>query len=297
MLRKRSGNWTHTSNPKLPEPYPPSYDPFAKLESIQLPASSREELEGESVALTQGVLRASLLKRKKTAKTVKVTYLVAPVTVYSSDAKEVPPFREYAHYRTTVLSQNDEKLISWPWGEEHQSVKFWENLTAGGYDIPTPERHARTLGVEKSQLYQPYVKAFLNELELTWDHIIFWFLADEDKIKDIGTDFNPDSVGNKIEALLPNRNLHDHDYDKEGTRWKAIIQRLHGDPPSAKEVRLSALVAFAFQELCGFELIHIARYSEFAPDSLPKPIEVERSRDQSTQDFSYLTHLCRICFM
>ncbi|KAF2651770.1 hypothetical protein K491DRAFT_81690 [Lophiostoma macrostomum CBS 122681] len=151
MLEKKSDNRSQSFGSTLLQESSPPFDPFAKLQAIQLPASSNIELGGESVTFTQVTRHPPRTKAIGRTNKLPKKIFKAPVTIYESDEKEVPSYREYALYRTTVLGLNSRELLQWPWGEEETSDALWEDLKAVDYNIPTREKSCLALRIEQSR--------------------------------------------------------------------------------------------------------------------------------------------------
>lgn len=262
-------------------------DPFAHMEPIQVISTDLKSTKRKHMEWTVETFSTGRPSAPKT--------FSAPVTTYKSTAVTVPAFHEYVHLRNNVLTENNRKLLYWPYfadNQDYDSTKkdLWTELK-NVFEMTNDDRPLYTQRRQQCLVLSPYIEAHLKEVGLNWDDILLWYLAREDKIKSVALSRTENT---ELESLLiARRARHEKDFDREKEKWRAISARL--PTPTLRKLQLSALVCTAFFDHHGFALWHLARQSEVARAHILTLIQDSKLVRPKGSEFRFSDQTCGIC--
>lgn len=154
-------------------------------------------------------------------------------------------------------------------------------------DVETPTDN---LHDEICQIYTSYVEKLFDEIGITWNDVLFWFLADEMKLKSIPLDSEDKELkdlDSLMTILLPER------LGMVKGDWKHLTPLI--PQPSPRNLRITAYVCTVFSQLSGYSLWHMARQSSIALQHLETAIQQAKKAKPVSSKFSYRERHCRIC--
>ncbi|KAF2270827.1 hypothetical protein CC78DRAFT_573183 [Lojkania enalia] len=253
--------------------------PFADIKPIQVATSS---YTGHAEVMTV----CQELTTKKGSK----LYLSAPVTSYRSSGPSVPAFHEYVSLKKNILVGGDRKMIYWPYlgeGSQELSIELEKH-----YDLEMDDHERHIVQAEQCRLYQPHVEAFFAEVEVTWEDILFWLLAQPNDIREICSD--QDLVPAELEKKILGRRIHcQEDFDRDAPKWKAFFSTL--PRPCMNKLLLANIVCSEFLDLFGLSIWQLARRSKVVQIVELGMNEVVKAGSFLDKDFTYRQLSCRLC--
>jgi hypothetical protein len=274
-----------------------SVSPFSKMQSIQTPHEnniSKEALYG----VTQEIFNRTTPKHT----VIKSSWNV-PTNTYSPQSLEIPSFREYVSLKTSMLADNESKLLSIPWLGDDGPPDLHDNLLDDlpkMYEIRHDINPFLDLRNEQCQFYFGAVESFLTELGTTWDSMLFWLLSSNKALRrinqssDRGTEFEHvllDRSGYDTEAF--NRRIHETRtavlFERGPDRWRDLLRQL--EQPSAVQLRLIALASSALMSKCGFTPWYMANES----NTMKEYVSAKTKNADPRPGFDFRSIVCRIC--
>ncbi|KAL1796875.1 hypothetical protein ACET3X_005415 [Alternaria dauci] len=227
--------------------------------------------------------------------------LAAPTTKYNSDAPMIPPFKEYVSLRNNILVDNESKLLATPYfqDEDYTGREVLLDTLPYIYEMTHDENGPLDFRKEQCRFYKDPIEAFLSEIGVTWNDILYWLLAPERTIIRIN-----DSVpGNKrFEVHILERSRYDvEEFERDGVakknvlfnrndrKWREFFPQLNELSPSV--LRLAATACAAVLQECQFSIWYLARQCEAVQNHVAKKTASGQAAKQST----YREILCRVC--
>jgi histone-lysine N-methyltransferase EZH2 len=278
-LRARARKRKRFSPPALPEKYVQEVSPFENMPSVQVPYERKLLAEG-FLDISQETFRT---KPKDTM-------------VRSVSAIPITKYKEYVGLRNSVLADNESKLLVTPY-VQILAEEFTEQL-AKYYEMTHDENGPLDLRKEQCRFYKNSIEAFLAEIGVSWDQILYWLLAPKQTIRRIN---DTSSGGDSFGATLLERSAFESEefereikrevvfFDRNHKHWRELFLRL--EEPTAKNLRLSALACMAILQECEFSIWYLARQSETVRTHNLK----ETKSGQTAPITTYRQVMCRVC--
>ncbi|KAF2192307.1 hypothetical protein K469DRAFT_620423 [Zopfia rhizophila CBS 207.26] len=289
--RKRAGTFSERAVPTIPDQFLQSTTPFIDMKPIQHPTLPKGAEKEKVIKMTQEVVHSG-----RSQNGVK-SYISMPITPYKSTAVDVPFYHDYVGLRDNVLAENNRKLLYWPYFQEEELADLgkkglWNELDEQ-FDMVNDKRPRHVLQAEQCRVHSPYVEKFLKDIDVPWENVLFWLLAQDEDINHINQTSN-DLSSAEFEPLLLDRTPHcEEDFDRDRRRWKIVFSKL--PKPSFRNLRLSALACSIFLRLCDFSMWHLARQSKAAQLQMPKDVRGSREVDNRNLEFTFRKSACRVC--
>jgi histone-lysine N-methyltransferase EZH2 len=211
-------------------------------------------------------------------------------SVIKPDATTVPFYKEIVYLRNNVLAENKRILLYNPYFADDQfkdnTKRTLETELEDVYDMQD-DRSLDLLHAEQYRVYGVHINRFIQELGISWDAVLYWFLASEEDIMRRLENF----AGN-IEPLLSERDLI-REY-RHKPKWQAVLKLL---PDQDCDVLcLSALACKVFSTQQGFSMWQLARQSEIAQTHLRKAIQGSQANPEPKEEATFRAKTCRICY-
>ena len=162
------------------------------------------------------------------------------------------------------------------------------------YQMANESRPLHVLRDEQCRTLGPYLENFLEEMNLDWDDIMFWFLAQDSNIQQIDPAWTKTA---EFQSLLTARNAKSDEGKNTGDlfdRGSAKFERFFAEliTPSPRNLRLSAIACAEFLKYRKFSMWHLARRSD---STRARMLHLAQSSFKTKTNFSYRDRLCRIC--
>jgi histone-lysine N-methyltransferase EZH2 len=260
------------------------------MSSIHMPCDKKSTAEG-----FPDMSQETFVKNKPKDTTTRSVFAV-PTTKYKSNAVKVPPFKEYVGLRNSVLADNESKLLATPYLED-QGDDFTDAL-AKYYEMTHDENGPLDLRKEQCRFYKDGIEAFLAEVGVSWNDVLYWLLAPNQMIRRINDTL---SGGDSFEATLLERSQFEGEefmrdiqrevvlFDRNSKHSRDLFNQL--EEPTASTLRLSAIACVAVLEECEFGIWYLARQSEIMHTHILRKTEQGRTAPKST----YRQAMCRVC--
>ncbi|KAI4907889.1 hypothetical protein J4E90_009297 [Alternaria incomplexa] len=293
-LRAWSSKQKRPQQPILPEKYIQKTSPFENMRAIQVP------FDRANTKRLVDMSQETFIKAKPKDTVVKSS-LAVPTTKYKSDAPKIPPFKEYVSLRNNVLKDNESKLLATPYfqDEDYRGREVLLDTLPYMYEMTHDEKGPLDFRKEQCRFYDKAIEAFLSEIGITWNDILFWLLAPDQDIIQINDSLN----GSKqFEAqLLERSRYHIEEFERDGEpkkailfdrnnkKWEEFVAQLEEPIPSA--LRLAATASAAVFKECEFSIWYLAQQSK-AVQSL---IQKKSAHQQSSKHSTYKKIMCRVC--
>ncbi|KAI4936016.1 hypothetical protein J4E85_001344 [Alternaria conjuncta] len=293
-LRARSRKQKRPQQPILPEKYIQKTSPFENMRAIQVP------FDRANAKRLVDMSQETFIKAKPKDTVVK-SGLAVPTTKYKSDAPKIPPFKEYVSLRNNVLKDNESKLLATPYfqDEDYRGREVLLDTLPYMYEMTHDEKGPLDFRKEQCRFYDKAIEAFLSEIGITWNDVLFWLLAPDQDIIRINDSLN----GSKqFEAqLLERSQYHIEEFERDGEpkkailfdrnnkKWEEFVAQLEKPIPSA--LRLAATASAAVFRECEFSIWYLAQESK-AVQSL---IRKKSAHEQSSKHSTYKKIMCRVC--
>lgn len=160
------------------------------------------------------------------------------------------------------------------------------------------ERPFDVLNDDQHRFYGSTITAFLDEIGVNWESVLFCFLEERERARDIlAADLDHNSVEDLLLALDQEKNDTQIQFELSRKKWATLLEkRLRMLEPAANRLSRSILVLKHFHAERELSLWHFARRSNVATkllrDVLPKA-----NTECPTQDepISYSKVTCPIC--
>lgn len=284
-----------TSPPVLPVEYLQEVSPFMGMSQAQTPFDKSS---------TNGSLRSfsqeTFTKAKLKDLTVTSIWSATP-TLYECNAVTIPPFKEYVSLRINLLADNESRLLATPYFQDENDDSRKEMLDAlpHQYEMKHDEQGPIDLRTEQVRFFKHSFEAFLEEVHVSWNAILYWLFAKSSHIKHM----NKSMTGShQFEAHLVDRSRYDIEeferdeeqvknelFNRESKKCQAFFRQLK--PIDAKELRLSALICEAVFQECNFNIWYLAQHSELVRDY----VWGKTKGPQADAMLTYRQATCRVC--
>jgi hypothetical protein len=293
-LRARCHKQKRPQQPTLPKKYIQKTSPFENMPAIQMPFD-RAHVK-RLVDMSQ-----ELFVKAKPKDTVIKSGLSASTTKYKSNAPKIPPFKEYVSLRNNVLADNESKLLATPYfqDEDYRGREVLLDTLPYIYEMTHDEKGPLDFRKEQCRFYKNPVEAFLSEIGITWDDILYYLLAQEEDITRINNSLDGKE---QFEALLLERSrYHVEEFERDGepkkttlfdrndSKWREFVGQLK--EPIASALRLAATACAAALKECEFSIWYLAQQSEAVQSHIAKKI----AHEQSAKHSMYKQIMCRVC--
>jgi histone-lysine N-methyltransferase EZH2 len=279
----------------LPEKYIQKTSPFENMPAIQVPFD-RSTGTKRLIDMSQ-----EIFVKAKSKETVIKSSLAAPTTKYKSNAPMIPPFKEYVSLRNNILSDNESKLLATPYfqDEDYRGREVLLDTLPYIYEMTHDEKGPLDFRKEQCRFFKDAIEAFLSEVGVTWNDVLYWLLAPE---RDITRINNALPGSRQFEAPLLERSRYDiEEFERDGEsktnrlfnrndkKWRRFLPQLK--EPSASTLRLAATACAAVFQECEFSIWYLAQQSEAVQSHVAKKTAHGQSAKQST----YRETTCRVC--
>jgi hypothetical protein len=209
-------------------------------------------------------------------------------TTYMPKDLRIPSFMEYISLRTNILADNESKLLTMPWLGDDEPKEIKHDINAH-LDL----RNAQC------RFYSDTVDAFLADVSIRWNMVLYWLLSPDTSLKRINR--NSERHGN-FESVLLKRSAYEKemfrrdDKDKTATlfvrgpgQWQDLLCQLQ--EPSAGQLRVTVLACAALFAACNFNPWYLAKQSKAMQDFINSKIKVAEAAPNST----FRGIVCRVC--
>jgi hypothetical protein len=224
-------------------------------------------------------------------------------TTYMPKDLRIPSFMEYISLRTNILADNESKLLTMPWlGDDEPKEGPQEALVhqlPKKYEIKHDINAHLDLRNAQCRFYSDTVDAFLADVSIRWNMVLYWLLSPDTSLKRINR--NSERHGN-FESVLLKRSAYEKemfrrdDKDKTATlfvrgpgQWQDLLCQLQ--EPSAGQLRVTVLACAALFAACNFNPWYLAKQSKAMQDFINSKIKVAEAAPNST----FRGIVCRVC--
>jgi hypothetical protein len=284
---------------KLPPPstvpgrYVQYVSPFANMPAIQAPWD-------RSIKRLPDITQEVYVKAKPKDTVIK-SVLVASPTKYKSDAVKIPPFKEYVSLRNNILADNESKLLATPYfqDEDYTGRQALMKALPTMYEMTHDEAGPLDFRKEQCRFYKNSIEAFLAEIGVDWNDVLYWLLASDEMIKQIN-DATPASK--LFEAVLLERSEYHIEefqrdeqlkkaelFNRNSRKWRVFLPQLN--QPSAVVLKLAAIACSAILQECEFSVWYLAQQSNVVQDHISRKTQA----GQATTRATYREMMCRVC--
>jgi hypothetical protein len=217
---------------------------------------------------------------------------------FNSITPKVPYYHEYERVHQNRLAENQVKHLYIPdIGNDEQKKELYESMFRE-CDMVNLERPYDVLNDEQHRFYDATITAFLDEIGVSWESVIFCLIEERERTQDIlAVDLDQHSVDGLLLALDQEKNDTQIQLELSRTKWATVLEEeLRMSTPPANRLSRSILALKHFRAERKLSLWHFARRSDVAlkllMNGLPKP-----NTECPTQDepLSYSKVICPIC--
>jgi hypothetical protein len=277
LLKERGRAPTHATADKFVQ----LHSPFKKLQPIQTFVDNKG---AKSMYFTQEIFTKARTKKGITSK------MTTPTTRYRSTTVNVPAFRGYVSLQNNVLAENEKSMLNWPYFNEDPGDDMIAELEAV-YKMKNVTHKWHALLSDFHDFYGPSADALLADIGLTWEDVLYWYLAPEPDIHRLNNTLSHASVDFRS-ALLAREVKMDERFKRSAPKWQRLLKNL--PQPTPHRLRLASLACLSFSKQTDFDLWHIARRSRFLREEISKRLEGNRDGQLG---FKYRKATCRVCQM
>ena len=282
--RKKGDTRVANSVPTIPNVCLPSRNPLEHMPSIRKPARFKKSYKYKHRKFSQD----TIVGENRAVK----SFWHVPITTFHSPAAEVPLYSDYTPISHNILAENNRTLRVWPHfkdvlATDQEETEFSETLQ-DQFDLVNDRRPGWSNRAERARAFRPYAGGLLDELKITWETVLFLFLAQVEDINRISGN------SHDVAALLLHREHAAREGEAEGLskntdRWNRVFARL--PMPSVAQLTVAAFACRRISQACGFSMWRLARQSP--------PTRAQRSVDTThpEMDFKFSSVSCRICFL
>lgn len=281
----------------LPSRYVQTVSPFKNM--------SKQRSPPESIVAKQQVRTVTEeMFRGTNSKNAKVkSRCFASTTLYKSSAIHVPPFKEYVSVGRNLLEDNASKLLYTPYhaGQfEDESAETFEIFREELCDVYEMERDNNAnldLRREQCRFYESTISAFLEEIGIAWDVVLYWLLAPDTVLSSINgsgprsKDFHgvvQQRSAHCMEVFLRAGESHDAVlFDRADDKWYDLLQCPR---PDHAKLRLAALACASVLKDCQFSIWYLAQQSNIMRSHLSK-----KFNNVNAPAYTYRSAACRVC--
>jgi hypothetical protein len=271
--------------------------PFSNMRSIQ--ESSENGINKDNL---YGVTQEIFTKVTPKNTVIKSNWSVR-TTTYAPGELQIPSFREYVSLKTSILADNESKLLTIPWLGDDEPQELHDVLLDDlpkRYEIRHDINPFLDLRNEQCQFYFDAVESFLTEVGVTWDSMLYWLLSSDESLRRINESSDRymefehlilDRSGYDKEAF--NRRLNEARiavlFERGPNQWLDLLHQL--EKPSAVQLRLIALASSALRSKCGFSPWFMAKQST----TMKEYVYEKTTTAEAMPGFTFRGILCRIC--
>ncbi|KAF1838737.1 hypothetical protein BDW02DRAFT_336506 [Decorospora gaudefroyi] len=282
--------------PSLPGKYMQKASPFESMSPIQVPFDKKTSYR-RFPHLNQEVF----IKAKPKDIIVKSKMAASRMTGYKTDAVQIPPFREYVSLKNSILADNESKLLATPYFEDEEFEGRQTLLATLPYVYELTHDEFGPLGFRKEQrsFYKDSIEAFLAEIDVSWNDVLYWLLAPEKMIRRINDTLRASELfeGTLLERVRYEVEIFERDgdmkratlFERKSKKWRKFLPQLN--EPTARALRLVAIACAAVFQECKFNIWYLAQQSTAVQKHVLEKTAEGRSDTQST----YRQFMCRVC--
>jgi hypothetical protein len=279
----------------VPDRYIQHVSPFASMSPIQKlwdkqPSTKRLPDFTEEV----------YVKAKPKDTVIKTTLVATPIK-YKSEAVKIPPFKEYVSLRNNILADNESKLLATPYfqDEDYTGRKALLKALPAMYELTHDENGPLDFRKEQCRFYKDSIEAFLAEIGVTWNDVLYWLLASDEMIMQLndtlpGSELFEGRVLERsryhIEEFQRDEELKKAElFNRNSRKWRAFLPQLK--QPTARALRFAATACAAILQECEFSVWYLAQQSELVQGHISKKTQTGQITARST----YREMMCRVC--
>ncbi|KAH7406203.1 hypothetical protein DE146DRAFT_608522 [Phaeosphaeria sp. MPI-PUGE-AT-0046c] len=272
-----------------------SKSPFGKMQDIQ------SMLAKSNVPNTKEMGQEIFAKATSKGSTTKTTSSVPAIT-YVPEKLQIPPFKEYVSLKTNILADNESKILTLPYlgdNEPEHRQQVLRNDLPTRYEILHDENALLDLRSEQCHYYYDTIEAFLGDLGLKWDTMIYWLLSSATDLRHK----NRISEGHaEFEEILQDRAPYDKEFfcrdgnnleatlfESGSDHWRNLLTQLQ--EPSVGNLRLIAIAGAAIMRHCSFSPWYMVKRCK----TMQGYVHAKLERAKDVPDFTFRDILCRIC--
>jgi hypothetical protein len=279
----------------VPDRYIQHVSPFESMPPVQAPWNKNTSNRGLP-DITQEVY----IKANPKDTVIKTALFVTP-TKYKSDAVKIPPFKEYVSLRNNILADNETKLLATPYFQDGDYTGRQALMKALPYmyEMTHDENGPLDLRKEQCRFYKDSIEAFLTEIGVAWNDVLYWLLASDEML----TRTNNTSPGSELfEAVVLERSRYHIEefkrdeelkkaelFNRSSKKWRAFLPQLQ--QPTAGALRLAATACAAILQECEFSVWYLAQQSELVQDHISRKTQTGQTTKRST----YREMMCGVC--
>lgn len=283
------------TQPTLPEEFIQHTSPFADIPIVQMPFDRSWASKGLPDMAQEVFVKA------KPKDTVFRSGLSAHTTKFRSEAVVIPPFKEYVSLKNNILADNESKLLATPYfeDEDYESRRALLDALPFIYELTHDEKGPIDLRKEQCRFYKTGIEAFLSEIGVTWNEVLYWLLAPDDVIKQINASMSGSENFSSIVLERSQYSIEEFErdeelkettlFDRDDEKWQDFIAQL--ERPSATTMRLAAIACSAVLQECEFSIWYLAQQSDIVQNNIMRKTLSGKNPDQS----SYRQIWCRVC--
>lgn len=287
------------SGTNLPERYIQKKSPFKNMTSIDVPYE-----KGRPKEQMRDISQEIFIKISSKETVTKSTWSI-PVTTHKTDAALIPPFKEYVSLKMNVLADNEAKLITMPYlGEEHSqgAQDRLRRRLPQNYEIRHDLNALLDLRNEQCRFYYDTMESFLTDIDISWETVLFFLLAPDEKIRLINRNLVAGCHG--FESLLLNRSAYEQEkfrrdeemrtadvFDRDTKHWANFLYQTR--IPSAPKLRLAGLACAAILSECGLSPWYMASKSKIMQDY----VQTKLRSVEYVSNMAFKMIVCRVCHL
>jgi hypothetical protein len=215
-------------------------------------------------------------------------------TKFKSDAPKVPFYNEYERFQQNRLVENNMKQLYIPdIGDNHQQEELNQSMIAE-YDMVNTERPFDILHDDQYRFYGGAISAFLKEIGVSWEAMLFCFLAKlKVSRKILGNYKNGSELNSLLRALIQEKENEQIAQDLARKKWTIVLKQLSKPPAPVLWRSITALKLFRLQR--NSSLWHFTRRSEIAQKLLESVLPEPKDMPICSEPFSYRKFTCKVC--
>ncbi|RAR10939.1 hypothetical protein DDE82_000911 [Stemphylium lycopersici] len=294
-LRARNRKQKRPTQSTLPEECIQHTSPFSDMPSIQIPFDRGYSAKGFPDMGQEVFIKA------KPKDTVVRSAMSVPTTKYLSDAVTIPPFKEYVSLRNNFLADNESKLLATPYFQD-EDYKAREDLLYALpfiYELTHDEKGPLDFRKEQCRFYQAPIEAFLAEIGISWNEVLYWLLASDKEITEINAAMPGFQPYKKAVLERSRYNIEEFErdgeakktilFDRDEDKWRNFLQQLK--EPDTVDLRLAAIACAAILQECEFSIWYLAQQSSVVQDNVIR----KTAKGKNALQVTYRHTMCRVC--